>query len=172
MQMKHMLKPSDVVVVIFHDHGTRYMGKMFNDDWMRERGFLVEEKPSAMDMLKGRELQLLSVEADEPVLKAIDMMRTHHIDQLPVFENGKPVGTITDAHLFDAIVEDADVRTQAVRAAMGPALPVIEMDATLEEVCAHLGNGSRAVLVKIPGLAGNAGTYGIITKQDIIGKLK
>lgn len=172
LQMKDQLKPSDVVVVIFHDHGTRYLGKMFNDDWMRERGFLVEEKPTAMDMLKGKEQLLLSVEVDEPVLKAIELMRAHNIDQLPVFENGKPVGTITDAHLFDAIVEDADVRTQAVRVAMGPALPVIEMDATLDEICAQLGNTSRAVLVNMPGVGGNAATFGIITKHDIIGKLK
>lgn len=171
LQMKDQLKPSDVVVVIFHDHGTRYLGKMFNDVWMRERGFLEEEKPTAMDLLKGKQLQLLSVEIDEPVLKAIELMRTHNIDQLPVFENGKPVGSITDALLFDAIVEDADVRTQAVRAAMGPALPVIEMDADLDEICAQLGK-SHAVLVQLPGVGGNAGTYGIITKLDIIGKLK
>ncbi|WKZ64886.1 MAG: pyridoxal-phosphate dependent enzyme [Flavobacteriales bacterium] len=166
MQMKHLLKPEDVVVVIFHDHGTRYLGKMFNDDWMRERGFLVEEKPTAGDLLKGKELQLLSVEADEPVLMAIDRMRAHNIDQLPVFEGGKPVGTITDARLFDAILEDADVRTQAARVVMGAALPVVQLEATLEEVAKRLGNGSPAVLVEQPN------GYGILTKQDIIGKLR
>ncbi len=166
MQMKHMLKPTDVVVVIFHDHGTRYLGKMFNDDWMRERGFLVEEKPTAGDLLKGKDLQLLSVEADEPVLMAIDKMRAHNIDQLPVFEGGKPVGTITDARLFDAILEDADVRTQKARVVMGPALPVLKVDATLDEVAAKLGNGSPAVLVEQPN------GFGILTKQDIIGKLR
>jgi cystathionine beta-synthase len=166
MQMKHMLKPTDVVVVIFHDHGTRYLGKMFNDDWMRERGFLVEEKPTAGDLLKGKELALLSVEAEEPVLHAIDKMRKHNIDQLPVFEGGKPVGTITDARLFDAILEDADVRTQKARVVMGPALPVVQLDATLEEVAKRLGNGSPAVLVEQPN------GFGILTKQDIIGKLR
>ncbi len=166
MQMKPMLKPTDVVVVIFHDHGTRYLGKMFNDDWMRERGFLVEEKPTAGDLLKGKELQLLSVEAEEPVLNAIDKMRKHNIDQLPVFEGGKPVGTITDARLFDAILEDADVRTQAARVVMGAALPVVKVDATLDEVAAKLGNGSPAVLVEQPN------GFGILTKQDIIGKLR
>jgi cystathionine beta-synthase len=172
MQMKDKLKPTDVVVVIFHDHGTRYLGKMFNDDWMRERGFLVEEKPTAGDLLKGKELQLLSVEVDEPVLNAIDKMRAHNIDQLPVFENGKPVGTITDARLFDAILEDADVRLQANRVVMGPPLPVISLDATLEEVAKRLGNGSPAVLVQMPGPSNGAEAYGILTKQDIIGKLK
>jgi cystathionine beta-synthase len=166
MQMKHLLKPTDVVVVIFHDHGTRYLGKMFNDDWMRERGFLVEEKPTAGDLLKGKELQLLSVEAEEPVLHAIDRMRKHNIDQLPVFEGGKPVGTITDARLFDAILADADVRTQKVRLVMGPALPVVQPDAHLDEIAQKLGNGSPAVLVEQPN------GFGIITKQDIIGKLR
>ncbi len=154
------------MVVIFHDHGTRYVGKMFNDDWMRERGFLVEEKPTAGDLLKGKDLQLLSVEADEPVLNAIDKMRKHNIDQLSVFEDGKPVGTITDARLFDAILEDAEVRHQKSRVVMGPSLPVLKLDATLEEVAKRLGNGSPAVLVEQPN------GYGILTKQDIIGKLK
>ena len=166
LQLKDHFKKGEVVVVIFHDHGSRYVGKMFNDDWMRERGFLVEEKPTAGDLLKGKDLQLLSVEAEEPVLAAIDKMRKHNIDQLPVFEAGKPVGTITDARLFDAILEDADVRTQKARVVMGPALPVVPPDAHLDEIAKKLGNGSPAVLVEQPN------GYGIITKQDIIGKLR
>jgi cystathionine beta-synthase len=126
----------------------------------------VEEKPKAGDLLKGRDLPLVSVEADEPVLLAIDRMRKHNIDQLPVFENGKPVGTVTDSRLFAAILEDAEVRTQKSRMVMGPALPVIGLDTTLEEIAKKLGNGSPAVLVEQPN------GYGIITKQDIIGKLK
>lgn len=165
MQLKGELKPGDVVVVIFHDHGTRYLGKMFNDDWMRERGFL-DEKPKAADLLRGKDLPLVSVEANEPVRNAIDKMRAHNIDQLPVFEGGKPVGTLTDARLFDAILEDSDVRLQAVRVLMGPALPVMQPDTRLEEIAKQLGNGSPAVLVEQPN------GYGIITKQDIIGKLR
>ena len=166
LQLKDNFKKGEVVVVIFHDHGSRYVGKMFNDDWMRERGFLVEEKPTAGDLLKGKDLGLVSVEAEEPVLLAIDRMRKHNIDQLPVMANGKPVGTITDARLFDAILEDADVRTQKARVVMGPALPVIAADAKLEDVAKQLGNGSPAVLVQMPN------GLGILTKQDIIGKLK
>ena len=166
IQLKDNFKKDETVVVIFHDHGTRYVGKMFNDDWMRERGFLVEERPTAGDLLKGKDLGLVSVEAEEPVLLAIDRMRKHNIDQLPVMANGKPVGTITDARLFDAILEDADVRTQKARVVMGPALPVIAADAKLEDVAKQLGNGSPAVLVQMPN------GLGILTKQDIIGKLK
>jgi len=166
LQLKDNVKKGEVVVVIFHDHGTRYVGKMFNDDWMRERGFLVEEKPTAGDLLKGKDLGLVSVEAEEPVLIAIERMRKHNIDQLPVMENGKPVGTITDARLFDAILEDAEVRHQKSRTVMGPALPVIPQDSKLEDVAKRLGNGAPAVLVEMPN------GLGILTKQDIIGKLK
>jgi hypothetical protein len=52
MQMKDRFKEGDVVVVIFHDHGTRYLGKMFNDDWMRDRGFLEEKSPKAIDLIE------------------------------------------------------------------------------------------------------------------------
>ena len=81
-------------------------------------------------------------------------------------ENGKPVGTITDARLFDAILEDAEVRHRKSRVVMGPALPVITAESTLEDVARRLGNGSPAVLVEMPN------GLGILTKQDIIGKLK
>ena len=40
LQLKHKLGEDDVVVIIFHDHGSRYIGKLYNDDWMKERGFL------------------------------------------------------------------------------------------------------------------------------------
>lgn len=40
LQLKEHFKKDDVVVVLFHDHGSRYVGKMFNDDWMREMGYI------------------------------------------------------------------------------------------------------------------------------------
>jgi predicted transcriptional regulator len=82
------------------------------------------------------------------------------------------VGTITDARLFDAILEDADVRTQKARVVMGPALPVVQPDAHLDEIAKKLGNGSPAVLVQMPVTPSGVEAYGIITKQDIIGKLR
>ena len=61
LQMKDRFKKGDVVVVIFHDHGTRYLGKMFNDDWMRERHFLEVTKPKAIDLVAShKNLKLFS----------------------------------------------------------------------------------------------------------------
>ncbi|MEX2596275.1 MAG: cysteine synthase family protein, partial [Salibacteraceae bacterium] len=46
-QLKNELTKDDMVVVLFHDHGSRYVGKVYNDNWMRDRGFLNEEKQTA-----------------------------------------------------------------------------------------------------------------------------
>ncbi len=165
IQLKDQLKPEDVVVVIFHDHGTRYLGKMFNDDWMRGHGFL-EEKPTAADLLQGKEPGLVEVGADEPLRNAIDKMRKHNISQVPVMEDGKPVGSLTANRVFDAIMEDSDVRLQAVRVLMDPAWPVVKPGTRLDDIAEMLGNGTAAVLVE------QANGFGIITRQDIIQRLK
>src|SRR5690554_6568866 len=93
LQMKDELKKDDVVVVLFHDHGSRYVGKMFNDDWMRDRGFLDEEKTNALDLIsdhKGK--HLVTVTTDTPVSQVIILMNQYAISQVPVIEDGKFVG--------------------------------------------------------------------------------
>ncbi|MGA9270511.1 MAG: pyridoxal-phosphate dependent enzyme, partial [Lutimonas sp.] len=87
LQLKDKFKPDDVVVVLFHDHGSRYVGKMFNDDWMRERGFLDEKVRTAADLTAQRsEKELITVKTEELVSHAIERMRTHDISQLPVVD--------------------------------------------------------------------------------------
>ena len=83
--MKDRFKEGDVVVVIFHDHGTRYLGKMFNDDWMRDRGFLEEKSPKAIDLIeRHKHLSLVTIDASEPVQEAFSRMRKFDISQIPV----------------------------------------------------------------------------------------
>ena len=68
LQLKDHFADEDVVVVIFHDHGSRYLGKMFNDDWMREKGFLEKTGMTARDLVaSGLSAELLSAECNEPV---------------------------------------------------------------------------------------------------------
>ena len=95
-----------------------------------------------------------------------DMQFVSRATHLPIAPACACVIERSGARLFDAILEDADVRTQKARVVMGPALPVLKTDATLDEVAKRLGNGSPAVLVEQPN------GYGILTKQDIIGKLR
>ena len=68
LQLKEHFVDDDVIVVMFHDHGTRYLGKMFNDDWMREKGFLEKSGMTARDLVAARlSGELCAIEANEPV---------------------------------------------------------------------------------------------------------
>jgi cystathionine beta-synthase len=163
-QVAHMFDENSVVVVLFHDHGSRYVGKMFNDEWMRERGFLSDQKPMASDLLSSSD-QLISVDAESPVIEAIKLMRDNNISQLPVMAGDEIVGTITESGVFRDLIEDPDVRQRAVKLVMEKPLPIVASDTDLESIASQLRNGTSAVLVDMNG------KKGILTKQDIISKL-
>ena len=84
LQLKDKLTSDDVVVIIFHDHGSRYVGKIFNDDWMRERGFLDTEL-RVQDLVKSRKAgDFISIEPTHTVRDAFQIMKDKDISQLPV----------------------------------------------------------------------------------------
>jgi cystathionine beta-synthase len=164
LQLKDRLKPTDVVVVIFHDHGTRYLGKMFNDDWMRERGFLQAEVKRAIDCISNRlHLPMVVVEASQTVGEAMHKMMHFNISQVPVKSGDQFVGSLTDAHLLKLCLEAADTRHKQVREVMLAAFPTVEKDTPLSELARYIDKNNNAVLVKI-----DADTVQIITNHDII----
>ncbi|MDB9701672.1 pyridoxal-phosphate dependent enzyme, partial [Salibacteraceae bacterium] len=163
-QMKHELTEDSVVVVLFHDHGSRYVGKVFNDDWMRERGFLNEENKHAMDLISDRmDLPLMTVNSGEPVHNAIAIMRKHNISQLPVMEDGKFVGSLDDVHLLSALSADPHARDKAVSNYMNAAFPVVQSSDPLTSVSKHFDQNNGAVLVDL-----GQGKYHIITRHDLV----
>ena len=164
VQMKDMFKPGDVVVVIFHDHGTRYLGKMFNDDWMRDRGFLEEEKKTALDLIKDHMgKHLVSVSSDTPVSQAILLMNQYNISQIPVMDNNVFVGSLNDNYLFKKLIETPELKELPVRNVMQESFPVVKAETTFENVSKHFQNGVKAVLVNYDG-----DKHHIITQQDMI----
>jgi cystathionine beta-synthase len=164
LQMKDQFKKGDVVVVIFHDHGTRYLGKMFNDDWMRDRNFLQASKPKAIDLIANHKNQkLLTIEPEAEVSEALSLMNKYNISQLPVSEKGKIIGSLNDSHLFARLMENNDIRHKKVKQVMQPAFPVVGEKASIEEVSKLITKDNNAVIVSDMG-----GNQHIITKHDII----
>lgn len=165
LQMRHMFKPSDVVVVIFHDHGTRYLGKMFNDDWMRDRGFLVNDQPKAIDLIeRHKHLKLITASVNDTLHDTVVLMRKFDISQIPVVdESGAFVGSLNDAHVFSKLIEQPELKTASVRSVVQAPFPFVRHDANLEEVSKLITKDNNAVMVKTLG-----GNVHIITKQDII----
>ena len=163
-QMKHTLKEDDVVVVLFHDHGSRYVGKVYNDNWMKERGFLKDEVKTAADLVKEhRNLPLLQMYSGELVSAAVQKMRQFNISQMPVVHNGEFVGSIDDRTLFEKVVDDSNALNASVSDYMGSAYPIVNESDTIEHISKLVSKDVAAVMVKL-----NDGGYHIITRHDLI----
>ena len=168
LQLKDNFKPEDVVVVMFHDSGSRYVGKMFNDDWMRERGFLDEEITKAEDVIKDHiDKPLVIVRTEELVAHAIERMRKYKISQIPVIDINGFVGSVDESDLFQSYVNDKDVADKPIRKIMGQPYPIVNKGTSIEAVSKLFTKDNQAVLVDL----GN-GRHHIITKYDIIGSIK
>ncbi len=164
LQLKDELTEDDVVVVLFHDHGSRYVGKMFNDDWMRERGFLEDEKSCAIDLIKDHQgKHLVTVSTDTPVSQAIILMKQYGISQIPVVENGEFVGSLTDNELFARLVENPELKELPVKNIMQEPFPVVEENVCIDDLSKIFKGNAPAILVKY-----NGDKHHIITKQDLI----
>lgn len=168
LQMKDQLKPTDVVVVLFHDSGSRYIGKIFNDDWMRERGYLEEEIVTAEDLIKNHiDKPLVIVRTEELASHAIDRIRKYKISQIPVIDTNGFVGSLEDVDLFNAFVNNSNVANTPIKDLMRKPYPVVSLQTTVEEVAKLITKDNNAVLVDL----GN-GKHHIITKYDIINNIK
>jgi cystathionine beta-synthase len=165
IQFKDQLKKDDVVVCIFHDHGSRYVGKVYNDEWMMERGFL--DVKSFKDIVSGRKSQkLISVTSDQTVLEAIELMKKYDIENIPVFDNGKNAGAISESGLFDQLLQNPEIKTQPVRSVMEKAYPEVSFDMPVERLSSYINKENGALLSK-----DESGSYHIVTKYDIIQSL-
>lgn len=168
LQLKEHFKPEDVVVVLFHDSGSRYVGKMFNDDWMRERGFLEDEITKAEDVIKDHiDKPLVIARTEELVSHAIERMRKYKISQIPVVDVTGFVGSVDESLLFQSYITDKNTADRPLREIMGAPFPIVPMGTPIEEVSKLFTRENAAVLIVL----GN-GNHHIITKYDIIGSIK
>ncbi|MCO6498032.1 MAG: pyridoxal-phosphate dependent enzyme [Chitinophagaceae bacterium] len=165
MQLKDQLKPDDLVVCIFHDHGSRYVAKIYNDQWMMERGFL--DVKTFKDLVNARAAQkLVTIKPSQTVAEAIDIMKKHDISNLPV-QNGEGfVGSISESGLFNKVIENAEIKDQPVSSIMEQPYPVVNFDLSVDNISHLISKQNGAVLSK-----DETGEYHIITKYDLIQSL-
>jgi cystathionine beta-synthase len=151
--------------VIFHDHGSRYLGKMFNPDWMREKGFLEPTGLTARELVANkRQSPLVAVDRREPVTRAAHLMTEHGFSQIPVTADGRIVGSINEARLYAEIVKHPEVKRGPIEAIMQPAFPFADVSTSIESLAAMLTPENPAVLVRD---FKSDETY-IITRSDVI----
>lgn len=165
LQLKAQLKKDDVVVCIFHDHGSRYVGKVYNDEWMMERGFL--DVKTFKDLVSGRgSKKLISIRSDERVIDAIELMKKYDIENIPVFDGDKNAGAISASGLFNKILSDPEIKDQHVASVIEKAYPEVAFDTPVERLSSFINKENGAVLSR-----DESGMYHIVTKYDIIQSL-
>jgi len=164
LQLKDQLKPDDVVVVIFHDHGSRYMGKMYNEDWLRERGFLTDEKLTAKSILAKKEsTEIVTIDCEKTVLEAINTMNSLNISQIPVTQKGMVVGKLAEGDILKALLENPSLKSSSVQEIMSATFPFVDLNTSIDKISALINKENSAVLVE-----DEKGNFEIITQYDII----
>lgn len=166
-QMKHELTADDVVVVLFHDHGSRYVGKVFNDDWMRDRGFLNERNKTALDLVNQHvDKPLVTIGTEALLSHAVDKLKRFDISQIPVVKDGQFVGAVDESHIFNAMCNGSTTDDLRVKDVMGPSFPMVESDEDLKQVVRLVNKQNSAVLVRI-----DTDRYHIITRHDLLASM-
>jgi cystathionine beta-synthase len=162
IQLSETLTKDDVVVVIFHDHGSRYVGKVYNDQWMMERGFL--EVKTFKDLVSGRKAQrLISVSPDQTIAEAVAMMEKYDIENIPVMKEGKIIGALSQQGLFNKVFTNPDIKNTAVETALEPPYPVVDFNTPIDRLRMVINKDNGAAIAQ-----DEAGNYHIVTKYDVI----
>ena len=157
--------PEACVVCILCDTGERYLSKVYNDEWMAENRMFRPSRVTAAYLLESKAdaAPLVSVGPGASVREALDLIEEHNVSQLPVLEEGQPVGSVTESALLGAVMEDPARLANLIREVADEPFPVVDADAELSEITSRLTRQNPAILV-----AENGSVRGILTRYDVI----
>ena len=165
LQLQQHFRAGERVVVIFHDHGSRYLGKMFNDDWMRERGFLEKSGMAARDLVSaGLSGELFSIESNEPIEHALRVMSQHDFSQISITHDRRLVGSLNETHLYKMLVEQPTIKAEPLETIMQPAFPFVDISTSVDLLATMITPENPAVLVR----DFKTDKTFIITRSDVI----
>lgn len=163
---KENMKEDDMMVIILPDHGTRYLGKIYNDDWMRDHGFLESnDYATAKNIVAKRNgsFELKSVESSQKVIEVVKLLDQLSVSQLPVIKDGEFVGSVTDTRLLNKLVENPDLKNQPISEIMDAPFKFISSNTTVDTISSMMNHGDKALMV----MDDNQKAH-IITKQDLL----
>jgi len=165
LQLKDRFKPGETVVVVFHDHGTRYVGKMFNPDWMRMMGYDDVAGPTARDLVRNKEVaDLVGVEVTDSVGHAVEVMSRHNFSQIPVTQDKRVVGSLNETQAYAALVKDPTLRDEPVKSIMQKAFRFVDIETPVQLLAPMITPEHPAVLVR----DFKAGKTYILTGYDVL----
>ncbi len=172
LRLARECRKGDFVVAFLPDTGTRYLSKVYNDEWIRDHGYSEAEVVlTAADVVRvkrenGKARELLIARPYQTVFHALHTMQTHDISQVPVFEDDKPIGAVYEDQILNLALQGKDLRKLVLREVMGPMLPVVDRSAPVERLTHLLSHNSPAIFVEM-----GEKQYEILTKFDLMGTI-
>ena len=160
------LTERDMIVAIIPDHGARYLSKLYNDNWMKDNQYLEPRlKLTASDVTFGRKgkRSLVSVNTEATLMEATSLMESNDISQLPVIEEGRIIGSLTENKVLSILVSNPALREHKVKEFLDKPFPVVEEKVSIEKIYKMLDKDTTAVVVKHED-----NSLDIITKSDLI----
>ncbi len=149
MQMKDRFREGETIVVIFHDHGTRYVGKIFNPEWMRMMGYENVEGPTARELVRNKKAAaLVGLEVTASIADAIRLMGEHDFSQIPVTQDGRIVGSLSESHVYACMVKDPKLRNEPVKAILQKPYRFVDIETPVSLLAPMITPEHPAVLVK------------------------
>ncbi|HEU4335392.1 MAG TPA: cystathionine beta-synthase [Candidatus Eisenbacteria bacterium] len=166
LQVARRAKEGDLVVVLIPDTGERYLSKVHSDVWMRDNRLLESNAVTVEEVLRGKGSHvpaMVSVNYDEPVTRALALIRDFNISQIPVLKDGSVVGAVTEGGLFQKVLGGAVAEDARVEYCLEKALPTASLDATIPQVMKLLATSNAALATDAHGRP-----VGIVTRYDLL----
>ncbi len=149
LQLKDRFKKGEIAVVIFHDHGTRYVGKMFNPEWMKKMGYETVSGPTVRELIRNKDVaDVVDVMVDDTIEHAVTVMRENDFSQIPVRQNDRIVGSLSETHIYSCIIRDPSIRSQPVQSIMQTAFPYVDIETPVSLLASMITPEDPAVLVR------------------------
>src|SRR5271155_1460694 len=169
LRLAKELGPEAFIVAFLPDTGMRYLSKVYNEEWMRERGYVESAVPiTAADIIKakhkaGKVRELIVARPYQTVFHALKTMQEQDISQIPVFEEALPIGTVYEDQILTMALQGKDLRKLVVREVMSKPMPQIARNAPVERITYILSHENPAVFVDMGGTH-----FEILTKYDLM----
>ena len=163
---KKNLNGDDVMVIIMPDHGTRYLGKIYNDNWMHDHGFTETGSfATARDIVSSRNghSDLFTIDGHAKIGEVIKEMNDQGIDQAPVVDGDKFIGSISDTKILKSLIETPEITNRPVNEIMDGSFNFIALDTTVDVMSTQLNKESKALLVR-----DDHQSVHIITQSDLL----
>lgn len=145
------LQKDDVMVIIMPDHGTRYLGKIYNDNWMRDHGFTESGNfATARDIIEKRngQVKLFTLDSKTKIGEAINKMSDHSIDQAPIVDGKKFVGSVSDSKILKSLIAKPELKDKPIAEIMDGSFDFIALDTTVDVMSTMLNKDCKALLVR------------------------